>query len=257
MRILNAIEKFFSLEIPNLGFMNAVDYELKKRLINRVGYPKLYKLSSRRLPEPILCRNGSTDILVFHQIFVWLEYQCLFDIEDPLLIIDCGANVGYSSLFFLEHFKRAELIAIEPDARNFKILSANLKRYGDRSRVIHGAVWLRSCGLKVVSEGLGKEWETKVRECEKGESENVRGYSISEIIEMSKQKRAAILKIDIEGGEKYLFSGDPSWLPFVDHMVIELHGNECEEAVNKAMQEYTFEYGTCFELKVFKNIKRI
>src|SRR6185369_3152511 len=153
---------------------NAVDYQIKKRLVNRIGYPKLYKLSSRRLPEPILCRNRSTDILVFHQIFVWLEYQCLFDIEDPLLIIDCGANVGYSSLFFLEHFKNSELIAIEPDPRNFEILSANLERYGKRARIIHGAVWPRSCGLKVVSEGVGKEWETTVRECAKGESENVR-----------------------------------------------------------------------------------
>jgi len=42
------------------------------------------------------------------------------------LIIDAGANVGYSSVYFLSNFPNCRVIAIEPDGDNFASLQKNL-----------------------------------------------------------------------------------------------------------------------------------
>ena len=71
----------------------------------------------------------------------------------------------------------------------------------------------------------GKEWACAV---EAGASEGppVRSVSIRMLLEMTELKRVSILKIDIEGSEKELFSHDVGWLKSIDNIVIELHGDE-------------------------------
>jgi len=44
---------------------------------------------------------------VFEQIFIGEEYSCLCDLKDTLLILDLGANVGFSSAYFLSHVNEA------------------------------------------------------------------------------------------------------------------------------------------------------
>src|ERR1700722_1799095 len=48
--------------------------------------------------------RGSSDMDVFNQIFVEDEYACVRDIDSPALIFDLGANVGYSTAYFLNAF---------------------------------------------------------------------------------------------------------------------------------------------------------
>ena len=43
---------------------------------------------------------------------------------EPRFILDCGANVGYTSAYLLTRFPTAFLIAIEPDPGNAEILRA-------------------------------------------------------------------------------------------------------------------------------------
>ena len=79
---------------------------------------KPYLLRSRYAEFPLKCRPKTTDIRVFRQIYVSREYRCLDEVRDAGLIIDCGANVGYSSAYFLTRFPKSYLIAIEPDPGN-------------------------------------------------------------------------------------------------------------------------------------------
>jgi hypothetical protein len=48
-------------------------------------------------------RTRSSDLHVFSQIFVEREYECL-NLFDGDLILDLGANVGYSSAYFLSRY---------------------------------------------------------------------------------------------------------------------------------------------------------
>jgi hypothetical protein len=55
------------------------------------------RLQSRYVGNVPLCRAGASDLDSFRQIFIDREYPCVDDVVDAEFIIDCGANVGYSS----------------------------------------------------------------------------------------------------------------------------------------------------------------
>lgn len=44
-------------------------------------------------------------------------------VADPKLIIDAGANVGYSSVYFAKMYPRAKAIAFEVEQSNFDMLT--------------------------------------------------------------------------------------------------------------------------------------
>src|SRR5262245_15773023 len=67
---------------------------------------------------PVTLRTHTSDLLVFEQVLYREEYAPLKGLGEPRLILDCGANVGYTSVYLLNHYPHARLIAIEPDAGN-------------------------------------------------------------------------------------------------------------------------------------------
>jgi hypothetical protein len=93
--------------------------------------------------HPLWARTRSSDLYAFLQIFVRREYECL-NLIDGDLILDLGANVGYSSAYFLSRYPKSPVVAVEPDPRNFAMLQRNLAPYGSRATVIQAAVWSHS-----------------------------------------------------------------------------------------------------------------
>lgn len=131
---------------------------------------------------------------------------------------------------FLNQFPHATVVAVEPDPGNYEMLKMNTAAFGDRCKVHQAGIWGKSCGLVLCNSPLGdgREWARGVREAESGEAADVTAIGIRELLDQSGKKRISLLKIDIEGSEFPLFSADcSSWLPWVDHIIIELHGAEC------------------------------
>ena len=85
--------------------------------------------------HPLWARTRSTDLSVFEAIFSEREYECL-NLIDGDLILDLGANVGYSSAYFLSRYRKSPVVAVEPDPDNFAILQRNLAPYVSRANVI-------------------------------------------------------------------------------------------------------------------------
>ena len=54
------------------------------------------------------------------------------------LIVDAGANIGVSPIYFNANVPGALIVAIEPDLQNFKLLVKNVE--GLNVEVIHGAI---------------------------------------------------------------------------------------------------------------------
>jgi FkbM family methyltransferase len=220
--------KKYRNRIRQLGFPSFVKYFWHQK----TGLPGRdhFKLTSRKSRYPLVCRARTTDIDVFKHIYVVGEYDCLETLQDPQLIIDCGANAGFSTSYFLNRFPDVAVIAIEPDPGNFGMLLRNTAPFGDRSQCHQAGIWDKSCGLILCDspQGDGREWARTVREAGAGEIPDVKALGIRELLDLSGKPRISLLKIDIEGSELPLFSGDcSSWLPYVDHIIIELHGPEC------------------------------
>jgi hypothetical protein len=97
--------------------------KLRRLLFNNTNP---YILTLKNAQFPLRCRPNTSDKDAFEQIFIEREYSCLDDLSNVDLVIDCGANVGYSAAYFLTRFPNCKVICVEPDFSNFKLLEKNL-----------------------------------------------------------------------------------------------------------------------------------
>lgn len=191
---------------------------------------------------PLAFRRGTSDLSVFRQVFLGLEYACAPE-SNVSFILDCGANVGYASAYFLSRFPRAELIAVEPDPGNFALLAQNLAPYGRRARAIQGAVWSHATRLSMAAPEYrgGEEWARQVREG----GDDVAAYGIADLLRLASWERVDLLKMDIEGAEAVVFgSQTDSWIDRVGSMVVELHDDTSFGPVSEIVARATTGFAT-------------
>jgi len=239
---MSTVQKY-ARSIQNLGAGAFARYWWhQKSKLPRTG---VFNLTSRYAPYPLQCRAGTSDIDVFKHIYVLREYAFLDELKNPSLIIDCGANVGMSSAYFLARFPEARVIAIEPDPGNYQQLVHNTAHDDERVKAIQAGVWSKQVGLKFVDTafGDGRAWAIGVEEALPGEPVDINAVSIPQILANEPaDQRISLLKIDIEGAELPLFSENAGdWLGRVDNLVIELHGPECEQVFYDAIKPFDFE----------------
>jgi FkbM family methyltransferase len=181
------------------------------------------------------------------------------DLPAPKLILDLGANVGYSSVYFLNRFPNARVVAVEPDPETGALCRRNLAPYGFRARVVLGAAWPENAPL-VLSRGSfgdGREWATQVRQRVAGEQGYpVQGWDVASLIGMAGAQRVDLLKVDIERSELELFGRNAhTWLPRADNICIELHGSDCREAFFRALEGYEYDLERTPHLTVCRNLR--
>lgn len=202
------------------------------------------------LLHPVHLRAGSTDPQTYHQVLVEEQYGPLLAAE-PEIIVDCGANAGFTAAYFLSRLPRSRVIAIEPFADNAMLCRRNLAPYGERAKVIEAGVWSRSCRL-VIEGQTGSEWGVRVRLARPGEAGDVDAIGIADL----GLPRIDLLKVDIEGSEAELFgNGAGAWLPQVNTLAVELHGEACERAMRDALAGFGGEWSTAGELTIVRGIR--
>jgi FkbM family methyltransferase len=160
----------------------------------------------------------------------------------PRTIIDAGANIGCTTIFFASRYPDARIIAVEPEASNFEMLQSNCAGLANVFPV-HAAIWSHPATLTFVNPYCGN-WAFAMKERD-DDGTPVRGITIPQLIEEFSLSRIDVLKMDIEGGEKEVFSApDLSWLDKVGMLAIELHDFErpgCAKAFYSALRDRRFE----------------
>jgi FkbM family methyltransferase len=234
--------------VENLGPLGFARYAAR-RAVNQSSLAKQpFKLYSRYTRFPVWCRPGTSDLSMFAEIISHRAFRCLDGIENARLIVDCGANVGFSSAYFLTRYRQASLIAVEPDPDNFRMLEKNLAPYAGRYRAIESAIWSHPTGLVLSEErlGVGNECARTVRPVGPNERPAMTALDIGSMLDQSGFDRISILKVDVEGAEKVIFASNyERWLPRVDNLVIELHDPECVRIFEAAIAGEDFELSTC------------
>ncbi|WP_246027983.1 protein arginine N-methyltransferase [Paenibacillus xylaniclasticus] len=196
------------------------------------------------IAHPVYVRLDTSDRYVFKQIFELKEYHIGSLPFKPKFIIDGGANVGYASLWFANAYPDARIVAIEPEQSNYDMIRYNTRPY-EQIKVIQSGLWHTDTYLTIKDVGLGK-WGTMVEESDKPTSESFKAVTIQSILESSGFDEIDILKIDIEGAEKEVFSkGYENWLGKVKVLIIELHDRMkrgCSQALFAAISKYDFAF---------------
>jgi hypothetical protein len=101
-----------------LGWITTIKLSIYD-IIQYLGFklPVYTRLKIKNFKYSVLMRNGTSDRQVLSQIFVYEEYSPI-TLSNPRNIIDLGANVGYSSAYFLSRYLNAKVLAVEPDLGN-------------------------------------------------------------------------------------------------------------------------------------------
>jgi FkbM family methyltransferase len=224
----------FAGTIRVLGFVRAIEHEYNSR-----WGKGLVKIQPFGYKVPIYLRGQTSDYNVFFQVITSKGYKLHFPFK-PETIIDLGANIGLTSVYFKNVYPEVKIIAVEPEKNNFDLLKKNTEQYKDII-CLHNGIWDKNCFLKIVDNNVEKcafEVEETV------EKTDIHAISISNIVKEYNLKSIDILKIDIEGSEKQIFTnGFEEWLPLVKVLMIELHDLSnpgCSMAVFKSLSGYDY-----------------
>ena len=182
----------------------------------------------------VVLREGTSDWMTFDQIFVEEDYDLrplsryaeLVDHyrrtcrEGTPLIIDLGGNIGLSPLYFSLAWPEAQVVAVEPEAANFALLSENIAQRTNIDGICAG-IASHSTKLGIVDAKAGKN----AFQTELSSDGAIEGVTVGEIVEEYRKKGCVpfLVKIDIEGAELELFSGHHEWVDEFPLMMIELH----------------------------------
>jgi FkbM family methyltransferase len=138
------------------------------------------------------------------------------------LIIDAGANIGASALYFHLTYPEAEILAIEPDLGNGALFRLNCNHISTIS-LIEGGIASRDGFMALQDPGLS-DWGFRLAPATAGER-CVPVHAAGRLLAEKEREGLAplIVKVDIEGGESELFAQDTAWLSSVPLLIIELH----------------------------------
>jgi FkbM family methyltransferase len=210
------------------------------------------RIANRHLPEGdmlvrvayrgrefrLQCRRYSTDRSVIQQCFEEAQYDlpggehgAFIDqvYEDILasgkkpLIVDCGANIGASVAWFIARYPKAHILAFEPAPDNFRLLKINCAGADvDLRQAGIGAADGRAFLSEPDSAGYG-EWGYQVSAEATGA-----GIDLLSLRTALAEKDDAVyapflLKLDIEGSERALFTPDPATFDRFPLIVMEPH----------------------------------
>ncbi len=180
-------------------------------------------------------RFDTTDASVFRDIFIYGDLKLPPSLK-PTVILDAGAYVGYSTLYFAHTYPEATIIAVEPEASNFSQLELHTKHLPHVIRV-RGGLWPTHTKLKITDRGTG-HWGFRVTEVPGDSDYDVQGYTVLDILSMYQLSHLDLLKLDIEGSEKELFSRNyDEWLRLTQNILVEFHERivpGCTQTVQKA-----------------------
>lgn len=170
----------------------------------------------------VTLRAGSADMAVLEKVFLQQDYAWPFS-DRPARIVDAGAHIGLSALFFARSFPASRIVAIEPAPSNLQLLQRNCA--GENSiQILPAALWNRSAEL-ACENAAAATWSYRMFERPPSDTEPaIRGMTMEEVFQLTGWAEVDLLKIDIEGAEAELFGESATpWLGRVKAIAIELH----------------------------------
>jgi FkbM family methyltransferase len=192
------------------------------------------------LQHPVFIRVGTSDVSVFEKIFVWREYF-LSSRTHFEQILDCGANTGLSAVWFATQFPKATVIALEPDADNFTLLCRNVTPYPNIIP-LKAAIWSSLCHV-ILENPEGEPDSFRFAVCSPDNPNSVQALDISTICLRYKLSRLDILKMDIEGGERAVFSANcDDWLRLTRILFVEFHDEDSRRVAHIAISKFPWSH---------------
>jgi FkbM family methyltransferase len=175
-------------------------------------------------------RPSDSDLFALSQIFGWEEYRIeawrLSMLREVAanwqtagikpVIIDAGANVGYSALYFASLFPGVCVLAVEPDRTSFEILARHA-RATEQIKPVHAALWSHDRGVALKTSN-NSSWAAHITE-----GVGVPSQRLDNLLASIPTARPLIIKLDIEGAEREVVASCPGVFAQAKCIVVEPH----------------------------------
>ena len=171
---------------------------------------------------PLAYVDACTLVVGVREIFA--EHCYRIPDRGTMTIIDCGANIGVSTIWFATYYPLARVIAYEADPAIFHALQMNISSLGldDRVSIHNQAVWTNNQGVRFVCEGGASG---RIASTDSGSAGRptvqVSSQSIVDIVRSC--NRIDLLKLDIEGSESEVMLTPGLDLSCVKNLFLEYH----------------------------------
>jgi FkbM family methyltransferase len=172
----------------------------------------------------LILRGGKVDDLnTGHEIFVREAYRPPESLkpDEILRVVDVGANVGYSAIYWASLFRNAAIEAFEPNPEILPALRANLELNGltDRVKIFPVAAGTKNATALLTDAGVCSSLT---------EDRSKSGYEVTvkDFFEAVGSGRIDLLKMDCEGSEYDLIADSRFANLNVIFLVLEWHATE-------------------------------
>ncbi|MEO8149865.1 MAG: FkbM family methyltransferase [Bacteroidia bacterium] len=215
IKLLKHIVK--SVIVP--GYSHAYREEQKKQKeVNRLKQLARYLPATTTIfTKEIRVTDAASFLFIYDEIFNKQIYKFKSVTDNPH-IIDCGANIGLSIIYFKQLYPKASVIGFEPDGKTFDTLKYNMNQFGFSDiELKQKGVWDKETVLNFFSEGAdgGRVALTSDKEnIHEIKTERLRDYLNTHV---------DFLKIDIEGAETRVLIDCADNLKNVDRIFVEYH----------------------------------
>lgn len=234
--ILSLIDRVLLTRVRKYLFFLKV--ALRSRVMNLLRHsqqPMRLPLKTRAGVRSFFVRwNSHADFGVYYQVFINKDYDLsrfalgkrVEELYESMiregrqpLIVDAGANIGASAVWFASSFPKSKLVVVEPAPGNCNLLKRNCA--GIDYELFAGGLSSEDGTMYLADPGCG-DWAFRV--VDQG-SIAVPVFSASKLIDSQIGQASVpfICKIDIEGGEDYLFRKDTAWIDRFPLLIVELH----------------------------------
>lgn len=232
-------KKYNSLSAYLNVFSNPLDiWKFRNLRMNKIkNQSRVYFSLKEGGNHPLICRPNSSDVGVLWQTFYHKYHLPPYPLDKDSIIVDLGANVGYTTTHFAFLYPTSCIYGVEMNYENFLIAKENTAFLGDRCKMMHAAVWNKDgeifyCGRESNQFSVFNNpvENTKVQE-------KAPAKTIDTIFEEFGITSVDYLKMDIEGAEKVVLEKPAKWMNLVKSMKIEIHEpaniDDCMKVLNQ------------------------
>ncbi len=212
-----------------------------KQVAQAIAWLKQMSIRVDGVPGRVYVRPPGSDFMVLREIFELGEYfpARQWKLPSKARILDLGGNIGLASLWFTTLAPDAEILIVEPDEENCRLIERNCRRLLEQQRL--RIVQAFAAGRNGVA-GLDRRWRRswayhKVDTIDENH-EAVRCFDVQKLMEISGFDHIDLLKCDVEGSEQEIFNNCSRWINRVDHMIVETHHpNYCPNELYRQLRD--------------------
>jgi FkbM family methyltransferase len=196
----------------------------------------------RDRPTTLTLRPFAGDLFVLYEVLAFNAYHIapsLLPAENVRVIVDCGANIGVTSLFLAARYPRARILSVEPHPENFALLKTNVESI---PRILPIRACVTGTSQNVVRFTADQAaWGNRIATDANTDANSVwvPAITIEELCKRNGIEKIDLLKLDIEGAEQQVLENG-TFLARTENIVVELHGQYVFQSLQRDIAPYGF-----------------